>query len=72
MVMHLPVALAGVSPAVNDILGSQFRRSPLSITNGIDCERFRPGPRSETLLPTSIMVCAGAQVCGAPDTQPCV
>lgn len=63
MVMHLPVALAGVSSAVNDILDDQFRRSPLTIPNGIDCEKFRPGPRCEALQPTSSMACELYPVC---------
>ncbi len=61
MVMHLPVALAAVSPAVNDILGSQFRRAPLTVPNGIDCGRFAPGTRAD-LPPTATVVYPAAQV----------
>ena len=61
MVMHLPVALAAVSPAVNDILGGQFRRAPLTVPNGIDCGRFAPGSRAD-LPPTATVVYPGPQV----------
>jgi glycosyltransferase involved in cell wall biosynthesis len=44
LVMHLPCVLASVSSAVQDILQQEFGRSSLLIPNGIDCERFRPGP----------------------------
>ena len=47
MVLQLPVALAGVSTAVQDILQQEFGRSSLLIPNSIDCDRFRPGPASE-------------------------
>jgi glycosyltransferase involved in cell wall biosynthesis len=43
-VMHLPCVLAAVSSAVQDILQQEFGRSSLLIPNGIDCERFTPGP----------------------------
>lgn len=46
MAMHLPVALASVSTAVQDILKQEFRRESLLLPNSIDCERFRPGPKS--------------------------
>lgn len=46
MVLHLPVALAAVSEAVHDILLSEFGRRPMLIPNGVDCERFYPGPRA--------------------------
>jgi glycosyltransferase involved in cell wall biosynthesis len=46
MVMHLPCVLAGVSPAVQDILAAEFGRVPLLLPNGIDAERFAPGPRA--------------------------
>jgi glycosyltransferase involved in cell wall biosynthesis len=44
LVMHLPCVLASVSSAVQDILQQEFGRSSLLIPNGIDCERFTPGP----------------------------
>jgi hypothetical protein len=43
-VLHLPVVLAAVSSAVQDILQQEFGRSSLLIPNGIDCDRFQPGP----------------------------
>ncbi|EIE22198.1 UDP-Glycosyltransferase/glycogen phosphorylase [Coccomyxa subellipsoidea C-169] len=43
-VLHLPVALAAVSEAVRAILQRQFGRSSLLIPNGVDCDRFFPGP----------------------------
>jgi hypothetical protein len=43
-ILHLPVVLAAVSSAVQDILHQEFGRSSLLIPNGIDCERFQPGP----------------------------
>ena len=46
MVLHLPVVLAAVSEAVQNILSSEFGRTPLLIPNGVDCERFFPGARS--------------------------
>ena len=46
MVLHLPVVLAAVSEAVQNILSSEFGRTPLLIPNGVDCERFFPGPRT--------------------------
>ena len=69
MVMHLPVALAAVSPAASDILGSQFRRAPLTVPNGVDCGRFAPGRRSD-LPPTATVAYPDSQVqhacCSAP------
>jgi len=47
MVLHLPVAIAGVSTAVQNILQQEFHRSSLLIPNSIDCDRFCPGPVSE-------------------------
>jgi len=44
--MHLPVALAAVSDAAADVLGSQFGRAPVLLPNGVDGARFAPGPRS--------------------------
>ena len=46
MVMHLPVAVAAVSEAVQSILTQQFGRTSTIIPNSVDCERFRPGPLS--------------------------
>lgn len=43
-ILHLPVVLTAVSSAVQDILQQEFGRSSLLIPNGIDCERFQPGP----------------------------
>jgi hypothetical protein len=45
MVMHSPAVLAGVSPAVQAILASQFGRRALLLPNGVDCRAFAPGPR---------------------------
>ncbi|CAL5221708.1 g3949 [Coccomyxa viridis] len=53
-VLHLPVALAGVSDAVQSILAQQFGRSSLLIPNGVDCDRFFPGPPSD-VLPSAIL-----------------
>lgn len=53
-VLHLPVALAGVSEAVQSILAQQFGRSSLLISNGVDCDRFFPGPPSD-VLPSAIL-----------------
>ena len=47
IVMQLPVALAGVSTAVQEIMQQEFRRSSVLIPNSIDCERFRPGTPDE-------------------------
>ena len=46
MVLHLPVVVAAVSEAVQNILSSEFGRTPLLIPNGVNCERFFPGPRT--------------------------
>jgi len=43
-ILHLPVVLTAVSSAVQDILQQEFGRSSLLIPNGIDCDRFQPGP----------------------------
>ncbi len=53
-VLHLPVALVGVSDAVQSILAQQFGRSSLLIPNGVDCDRFFPGPPSD-VLPSAIL-----------------
>eukprot|EP00879_Flechtneria_rotunda_P014692 GHRR01015353.1.p1 GENE.GHRR01015353.1~~GHRR01015353.1.p1 ORF type:complete len:789 (+),score=385.35 GHRR01015353.1:278-2644(+) len=47
-ILHLPCALAAVSQAVQDILQQQFGRSSSLIPNGIDCDRFKPGPYEPT------------------------
>uniref|UniRef100_A0A061SAC2 Group 1 glycosyl transferase n=1 Tax=Tetraselmis sp. GSL018 TaxID=582737 RepID=A0A061SAC2_9CHLO len=47
MMLHLPVALAAVSTAVQDILHQEFGRQAVIIPNSIDCERFRPGTAAE-------------------------
>ena len=52
-VLHLPVAVAAVSEAVQSILAQQFGRSSLLIPNGVDCDRFFPGPPTD-VLPTAI------------------
>ena len=64
MVLHLPVVLAAVSEAVQSILSSEFGRNPLLIPNGVDCERFFPGPRT-TVSPSMILTApqAKGQVC---------
>lgn len=46
MVMHLPVALAAISEAVQSILAQEFGRTSTIIPNSVDCDRFRPGPLS--------------------------
>ena len=61
MVLHLPVALASVSGAVASILSSEFGRSSLVIPNGVDCNRFFPGPR-QAFVPTSILTSSPSQV----------
>jgi hypothetical protein len=50
-VMRLPCALAGVSSAVQDVLSAEFGRTAQLIPNGIDCQRFCPGPRVGAVLP---------------------
>ena len=52
MVMHLPCALAAVSPAVNDILGGQFRYcnpdpNPISGSKPSPEPHFNRHPESE-------------------------
>jgi hypothetical protein len=54
MVMHLPVALAAVSKAVEAILNQEFGRKALLIHNSIDCNRFYPGPLAD-LEPTKVL-----------------
>ena len=53
-VLHLPVAVAAVSDAVQSILAQQFGRSSLLIPNGVDCDRFFPGPPTD-VAPTAIL-----------------
>jgi hypothetical protein len=53
-ILHLPVALAAVSEAVRGILAQQFGRSPLLIPNGVDCDRFFPGPPAR-VRPTAVL-----------------
>lgn len=60
MVMHLPCVLAGVSTAVQDILSQEFGRSSVLIPNGIDCNRFSPGPRNAP-LPTRAVLKQGVR-----------
>lgn len=45
MTMHLPAALAAVSPAVQNVLAAEFGRAAPLIPNCVDGERFAPGPR---------------------------
>ncbi len=52
MVLHLPVVLAAVSEAVQNILEADFGRQALLIPNGVDCLRFQPGPN--TRLPPTL------------------
>jgi glycosyltransferase involved in cell wall biosynthesis len=42
--MFRPVALAGVSGVVREVLAGKFGRRCGLVPNGIDTERFRPGP----------------------------
>ncbi|GAB4817162.1 hypothetical protein N2152v2_004208 [Parachlorella kessleri] len=58
--LHLPVALAAVSEAVQSILSQEFGRTSLLIHNGIDCQRFRPGQRSQ-LEPTTVLTASNYQ-----------
>ncbi|KAK9831116.1 hypothetical protein WJX74_003873 [Apatococcus lobatus] len=60
MVLHLPVALASVSGAVASVLSSEFGRSSLIIPNGVDCNRFFPGPH-QAHLPTNLLVASPAE-----------
>ncbi|PRW45111.1 glycosyl transferase group 1 [Chlorella sorokiniana] len=68
-VMHLPVALAAVSEGVHRILSSEFARSSLLIHNGVDCQRFCPGPRS-TAVPSKVLPEARS-ASSASTAQPC-
>ncbi|GMH38947.1 hypothetical protein BSKO_06845 [Bryopsis sp. KO-2023] len=61
MVMHLPVPLAVVSKAVQDILYQDFGRTSVVVPNGIDCNRFFPGERATP--PTVKFITDGVQVC---------
>eukprot|EP00891_Asterochloris_glomerata_P003131 jgi/Astpho2/3131/fgenesh1_pg.00051_%23_96_t len=69
MVMHLPTALAAVSPAVQDILGSEFGRHPVLLPNSVDCERFFPGPVA-LQAPSAILVAPAVQ--GKGHTRPAI
>lgn len=62
-VLHLPVALGAVSEAVQAILARQFGRSSLLIPNGVDCDRFFPGPPSDALPSAILSSPTKAQVC---------
>lgn len=59
--MHLPVALAAVSQAVQAILRQEFARNALVIPNSIDCNRFHPGPVA-SLQPTKVLEPSNSQV----------
>lgn len=61
MVMHLPMAVAAVSKAVEAILDQEFGRKALVIPNSVDCQRFFPGPRT-FLQPTKVVGLTGTQV----------
>ncbi|KAL4448235.1 hypothetical protein ABPG75_005454 [Micractinium tetrahymenae] len=63
MAMHLPVAVAAVSEAVQSIICREFGRSSLLVHNGIDCQRFRPGPRD------AVALASPARVLGPPSGQ---
>lgn len=65
MVLHLPVALASVSGAVASVLSSEFGRSSLIIPNGVDCNRFSPGP-FQAQMPTSRLVASPDEVTSSP------
>ncbi|KAK9815193.1 hypothetical protein WJX73_010532 [Symbiochloris irregularis] len=47
MVLHLPVALAAVSEAVQNILAQEFGRAAICVPNAVDCQRFCPGPPAD-------------------------
>ncbi|PSC70858.1 glycosyl transferase group 1 [Micractinium conductrix] len=61
--MHLPVALAAVSEAVQTIISKEFARSCLLVHNGVDSQSFCPGPRDDALLaaPARHLAPAGTQ-----------
>ena len=63
-IMHLPVALAAVSEAVRAILAQQFGRATLLVPNGVDCDRFFPGPPA-AVRPTALLAPSG----GSPSTS---
>ncbi|KAI3426406.1 hypothetical protein D9Q98_008776 [Chlorella vulgaris] len=54
--MHLPVALAAVSEAVQTILGQEFGRTSMLVHNSVDCTRFTPGPLAAAALAQPCMV----------------
>lgn len=62
MVLHLPVALAAVSEAVQNILAQEFGRSSICVPNAVDCQRFCPGPMAE-IPPSFILTTIKGQVC---------
>ena len=61
MVLHLPVALAAVSQAVQNILAQEFGRTSICVPNAVDCQRFFPGPPHD-LLPSFILTTVKGQV----------
>lgn len=60
MVLHLPVVLAAVSEAVQNILYTEFGRRTLLIPNAVDCKRFFPGPRA-AIPPTLVLTAPNAK-----------
>lgn len=65
MVMHLPVAVASVSEAVQSILAQQFGRTSTIVPNSVDCDRFRPGPLSSHPY-TAVLTAPAKERCGHP------
>lgn len=61
MVLHLPVALAAVSAAVQNILAQEFGRVSICIPNAVDCQRFFPGPPAD-IAPSFILTTVKGQV----------
>lgn len=61
MAMHLPVALAAVSEAVQSIICREFGRSCLLVHNGVNCQHFRPGPLESARLAAPSRVLGGAR-----------
>ena len=53
---------------VQRVLSQEFRRSCLLIHNGVDCERFCPGPREAAALaaPSKVLLPADCQVSERP------
>jgi glycosyltransferase involved in cell wall biosynthesis len=54
------MALAVVSQAVQDIVGSEFGRQGVLIPNSVDCKRFFPGPVT-TAQPTAVLTAERSQ-----------